>query len=154
MTLSPVSPLIPLYLAELVFGLLYAVLIHWLGLKGWLKGQTAWSVVVGDAVTMFIQWMFIREQWNPFVTFGCFAMSGAPMVISYFYRHQLLIERAKHTARAWPTNARHAREDALMELTMAIREIEEAAKQGAVNAGTLLTVSNKLHLAKTILNSV
>lgn len=154
MTLSPVSPLIPLFLAELVFGLLYAVLIHWLGLKGWLKGQTAWSVVVGDAMTMFIQWLFIREQWSPFVTFGCFAMSGAPMVISYFYRHQLLIERARHTPHAWPTKAKHAREDALMEISLVIREIEEAAKQGNVTSGTLLTVSNKLHLAKTILNSV
>lgn len=151
---SAISPLIPLFLAELVFGLLYAWLIHWLGMNGYMKGQTAWSVVVGDAMTLFIEWLFYRMTWSPFVTLGCFAFSGLPMVITYFYRYQLKVEKAKHTRRPWPTRAAKARDDALMEISMVIHEIEKAATIGNVTAGTLLTASNKLHSVKKILTSV
>jgi hypothetical protein len=143
-----------LFLVEFIFGLLYAAVIHWLGVKGWMKGQTAWSVVVGDGATMFIQWLFIRAEWNPFVTFGCFAMSGAPMVITYFYRHQMLMERARHTRRPWPVAASKARDDALMEISLLIKDIETAANAGSVTAGTLVSTSNRLHGVKKILTSV
>lgn len=149
-----VSPTLPLYLAEILFGLLYAALIHWLGIKGYLKGQTAWSVVVGDGATLFIQWLFFRESWNPFVTVGSFACSGTPMIVTYLYRHQLLIEKAKHTRRPWPTAALKARDDAVMDLSKTIRDIEEAAKNNCVTAGMLLEVSNRLHEMKRTLTSV
>lgn len=148
-----VSPLLPLFFAEIIFGLLYAVLIHWMGMKGYLKGQTAWSVVVGDGVTLFVEWLFFRESWNPFVTLGCFACTGVPMIVTYLYRHQLQIERARHTRRPWPTAALKARDDAVMEISLVIQEIEQAAET-QVTAGTLLKASNRLHLVKRILMSV
>lgn len=151
---SLISPLLPLFLAELVFGLLYAWLIHWLGMNGYMKGQTAWSVVVGDAATLFIQWLFFRVTWNPFVTLGCFACSGLPMVITYLYRYQLKVEKAKHTRRPWPTQALKARSEAMKEINMIIQDLEKAANAGVVNAGTMLSATNKLHLIKKILTSV
>ena len=154
MSNSQEFPLLSLYLAETIFGLLYATLIHWGGMQGWLKGQTAWSVVVGDGVTLFIQWLFFRESWNPFVTFGSFVCSGIPMIVTYLYRHYLLEEKKKHTRRPWPTAALRAREEALMELSLMIDEIEKAADMGSVAAGTLLKASNRMHTVKRILTSV
>jgi hypothetical protein len=151
---SHASPLLSLFLAEFTFGLLYAWLIHWISVKKYLQGSTAWSVVIGDAATLLIQWLFIRDGWNPFVTFACFAFSGTPMVITYLFRHQMQVEKAKHTRRPWPTAAMRARDDVVMDLSSMIGEIEQAAKENEIDAGFLLSLSNKMHLAKKILTSV
>lgn len=154
MPASPASPTLPLYLAELVFGLLYAWLIHWIAVNGWLKGNTAWSVVVGDGGTLFICWLFIPNEWPPIIVFICFAFSGAPMAITYLARHQMQVEKARHTKRPWPTAALRARDEALMDITMTITEIEHAANRNEINAGFLLTISNRLHCVKKVLTSV
>src|SRR5262245_7531458 len=71
-------PLISLFLAEFAFGLLYAALIHWISVNNYLAGSTAWSVVIGDAATLFIEWLFFHDNWSPWITFWCFASSGLP----------------------------------------------------------------------------
>ncbi len=154
MALSPTSPLLSLYLAEFVFGLLYAALVHWISVKHYLRGSTAWSVVIGDAATLFIQWLFIRDVWNPFITFGCFAFSGFPMVVTYLFRHQQHVEKVKHCRRPWPTSAIKARDAALMDITRVIGQIECAAKTNTVTPGFLLEVTNSLHYVKKTLTSV
>jgi hypothetical protein len=153
MAASPSSLLLPLCLAELVFGLLYALLIHWIALHGWLKGNTAWSVVIGNSATLLIQWLFIPSS-GPWLTFMCFAFSGAPMAVTYLLRHQMRVEKAKHTKRPWPTAALRARDNAVMDIAGVIKDIEEAANCNQVNAGFLLTVSNRLHFVKKTLTSV
>ena len=147
------SPLLSLYLAQLVFGILYAMLIHWLSMNDYLKGSTAYSVVVGDAATLFIQWLFLPEAWHPFVTFGSFAFSGLPMVVSYLYRHQKKV-LLSHKRRPWPTAALKVRDDAVMDITKVIADIEKAAKNNEINAGFLLGVVNTLHFVKKTLTSV
>lgn len=154
METSQAFPILSLYLAETIFGLLYATLIHWMGVKGYLKGQTAWSVVIGDGATLFIQWLFFRESWNPFVTLGSFACSGIPMIVTYLYRHQMMIEKAKHNRRPWPTAALKARDEALMDITKMIRDIENAANRKEITPGFLLSLSNELHGVKKVLTSV
>lgn len=154
MTTPAVSPLIPLYLAELIFGILYAMLIHWVSIHGWLKGNTAWSVVVGDGATLFVEWLFVRECWEPGVTFACFACSGFPMLVSYLYRYQTRVEKTKHTKSPWPTAARQMRDEAVIDIAMTIKDIQDAANTNQINAGFLLQVSNKLHGIKKTLTSV
>ena len=148
-----VSPLLPLYLAQLIFGILYSMLIHWLSMNDYLKGSTAYSVVVGDAATLFIQWLFLPEAWHPFVTFGSFVFSGLPMVVSYLYRYQKKV-LLSHKRRPWPTSALKARDDALMDISKVIADIEKAAKNNEINAGFLLGVVNTLHFVKKTLTSV
>ena len=147
-----VSPLLSLYLSQLVFGLLYAILIHWISTKGYLKGSTAWSVVIGDGATLMIQWLFIREGWSPLVTFGSFAFSGSPMVISYLVRHQQRLE--SHKRRPWPTQAVRVRDDAVMEITSLADEIARKTKEDAVRVQDLPDLVNRLHLLKSLLKSV
>ncbi len=154
MALSPTSPLLPLFLAELVFGLLYAAIIQWLSMKHYFPGGTAGSVIVGNALTLFIQWLFIRPSWDPFVTFGCFACSGAPMALTYWWRSQAKVEKARHCRRPWPTSALKVREDAVMDITHMIGEIERAAKDEKITAGFLLGLTNDLHCVKKLLTSV
>jgi len=88
MSVAPVSPLVPLFITQALFGVLYALLIHWLSVNEYLPGSTAYSVVVGDAATLFIQWIFLRDEWTSLITFASFACSGFPMVVSYLFRHQ------------------------------------------------------------------
>lgn len=147
-----VNPLLPLYLAQSVFGILYAMLIHWLSVNEYLKGSTAYSVVVGDAATLFIQWLFLREAWHPFVTFGSFVFTGLPMIVSYLYRHQKKV--LSHRRRPWPTAALRVRDDAVMDISKVIADIEQAAKENKINAGFLLGIVNTLHLVKRTLTSV
>lgn len=154
MNLFPMNAIFPLLLAEFVFGLLYALLIHWISTKNYLQGSTAWWVVVGDAFTLFIQWLFFRESWNPWVTFLCFACTGAPMVVTYLFRHQMQVEKRIHTPRPWPTRARKVRDQAVMDITAVIVEIETAAKEERITAGLLLGLTNNLHLVKKLLTSV
>ena len=144
---SPTSPLLSLYLAQFLFGVLYASLIHWLSMKHYLPGSTAWSVVIGDAATLFIQWLFVRDGWNFGMTFGSFACSGFPMVITYLYRHQSNVIRARHTRRPWPTAAAKARDDAVMELAMMADEI-------ANEKATVVSIVHRLHKLIGLLNSV
>jgi hypothetical protein len=154
MTNSHASPLLSLFLAEFTFGLLYAVLIHWISVNNYLSGSTAWSVVIGDAATLFIQWLFIRDNWDPWVTFWCFACSGFPMVVTYLLRYQVKVEKKKHTRRPWPTFATGVRDEAVMMITDVIGDIEAKANTNEVTAGFLLGVTNTLHSVKTLLKSV
>jgi hypothetical protein len=149
---SHVSPLLPLYLSELVFGLLYALLIHWITVNGYLKGSTAWSVVIGDAATLLIQWLFLGEAWAPLATFGSFACSGMPMVVSYLYRHQKRVE--SHKRRPWPNEAARVRDDAVMELTSLADEIARKTKDDQVRLQDLPDWVNRLHLLRSLLKSV
>lgn len=95
MDTSPVSPLLPLYLAQSVFGILYAMFIHWISVKEYLTGSTAYQVVFGDAGVMFILWLFFRESWSPAVVFACFVFAGSPMVITYLFRHEVQTHKRK-----------------------------------------------------------
>lgn len=154
MDYSPTSPLLSLLLAELLFGLLYAAVVHWLSTQHYFPGGTAGSVIVGDAATLFIQWLFVRASWDPSVTFACFACSGAPMALTYWFRHHQRVEKAKHCRRPWPTAALRVRDDAVMDITRMIQEIEIAAKKEMVTAGFLIGVVNELHAVKKTLTSV
>lgn len=120
---SAISPLIPLYIAQLLFGTLYAILVHWLAVNDYLQGSTAYSVVVGDAVTLFIQWVFFPEAWSPLVTFGCFVFSGVPMIVTYLFRHQKRVQ--SHKRRPLPNNAMRVRDEAVMDVSSMINRIVE-----------------------------
>lgn len=71
------------------------MLIHWISVKEYLQGSTAYQVVFGDAMVMFILWLFFRDGWNPLVVFACFVFAGAPMVISYLFRHETQSHKRK-----------------------------------------------------------
>src|SRR5262245_46974571 len=145
---SLVHPLLPLFLAESIFGLVYAGVIHWISVKNYLIGSTAYWVVIGDAITLFILWLFFREAWSPWVTFLCFGCTGTAIVVTYLFRHQTIMEKKKHTRRPWPKHASDMRDDALMSITKIIADIEGAAKNERITAGFLLGVTNDLHLVK------
>ncbi len=148
------SPVLPLLLSEFTFGLLYAALVHWISVNGYLNGSTAYSVVIGDAGTLFIEWIFFHNNWDPWVTFWCFTCSGFPMVITYLLRHQVQEEKKKHARRPWPTFANAMRDEALMGISKVISDIEKAANDNTITAGFLLTAVNALHCVKKVLNSV
>lgn len=118
-----ISPLITLYIAQALFGVMYALLIHWLATNDYLKGQTAYSVVVGDAGTLFIQWLFFPNNWAPIVTFGSFVFSGTPMIVSYLFRHQQRVQ--SHKRRPLPNNAMRVRDEAIMDVSLMINRIVE-----------------------------
>lgn len=123
MPASAVSPLLPLYITQLLFGVLYAMLIHWLSINEYLQGSTAYSVVVGDAVTLFIQWVFFPHTWLPLVTFFSFVFSGVPMIVTYLFRHQQKV--LSHKRRPLPNNAMRVRDEAVMDLHLIISKIVE-----------------------------
>ena len=137
MNISPVSPLIPLYIAQLLFGFLYAALIHWLSVNHYLPGSTAWSVVIGVSGTLFVQWVFIRECWSPLVTFGSFAGTGLPMTVTYLFRHQKRV-LLSHRKRRLGNSAMHIRDDVVMDLASMTHEIAE-------NNATVVSVVHRLH---------
>lgn len=118
-----VPPLIPLYIAQTLFGVVYAMLIHWLAVNEYLQGSTAYSVVVGDAVTLLIQWIFFPHSWEPLVTFGSFVFSGTPMIVSYLFRHQQRVQ--SHKRRPLPNNAMRIRDEAVMDISSMINRIVE-----------------------------
>jgi len=151
-----VFPLLTLFLSQFLFGLLYAGLVHWVSMKNFWPGSTAVSVIIGDGMTLFIQWLFFKDNWNPFVTFGSFACSGFPMFITYQIRHQMLVEKKKasHKARPWPNFASQIRDDVIMDVSKMIVDIEQAAKDSQVTAGFLLSITNGLHGIVKILKSV
>lgn len=122
---SPITPLIPLYIAQTLFGVTYALLIHWLAVNSYLKGQTAYSVVVGDAMILFIQWLFFPHSWEPLVTFGSFVFSGLPMIVSYLVRHQQRVQSQSHKRRPLPNNAMRVRDEAVMDISSMINRIVE-----------------------------
>lgn len=142
---SGTSPLISLYIAQALFGVLYSILIHWLSVNDYLQGSTAYSVVVGDAATLAIQWLFFPENWSPWVTFCCFVFSGTPMVISYLIRHQQKVN--SHKRRPWPTAALKARDEAIMELSKMTHEIVD-------EKATVASVVHRLHMVIGTLKSV
>ena len=142
---TPSSPVLALYLAEFLFGVLYAMLIHWLSVNDYLKGSTAYSVVVGDAMTLFLQWVFFQESWSPLVTFGSFVCSGTPMIVSYLVRHQQRV--VSHHRRPWPTAALQAREDAVSMLDLLADQIADGDVSSA-------SVVHRLHQVIGTLNSV
>lgn len=144
-----VSPLVPLYITELLFGVMYALLIHWLATNSHLKGQTAYSVVVGDAATLIIQWFFFPQSWEPLVTFGSFVFSGVPMIVSYLFRHQQQVEKEikSHKRRPLPNFVLDILERAVMELNAIADQI---AHENATAAGTV----QRLHKLISMLNSM
>ncbi len=145
MQFTEVSPLLSLYIAQFLFGCLYAWLIHWLSVNEYLEGSTAYSVVVGDAATMFIQWLFLPVTWHPMVTFGSFVCSGTPMIVTYLFRHEQKV--LSHKRRPWPTAALKARDEAIMELAkMAYEIVDEKA--------SVASVVHRLHIVIGTLKSV
>ena len=151
------SRLLALFLSQFLFGCLYSVLVHWVSVRNFWPGSTAFSVVVGDAATLIIQWLFIPQDWPPIVTFVSFACSGFPMFITYQIRHQMLIEKKKADSkqrRPWPNFANQMRDNVIMDISKMIADIEEAAKDGTINAGFLLRVTNGLHGIIRVLKSV
>lgn len=142
---SLVSPLVPLYIAQSLFGVMYALLIHWLAVNNYLKGSTAYSVVVGDAATLFIQWVFFPQTWVPLVTFGSFVFSGVPMIVSYLVRHQQRVE--SHKRRPLPNNAMRVRDEAVMDVELMINKI-------VANKAEVVCVVHELHQLKGKLKSM
>ena len=152
---SQTIPLLTLFISQFLFGCLYAGLVHWVSVRNFWPGSTAVSVIIGDGATLLIQWLFIRTDWDPLVTFFSFACSGLPMFITYQIRHQMIVEKKKesHKTRTWPNIANQMREtaiDGLLELT---REFEQAAKDGTLNAGFLLGAINTVHGIIRVLKS-
>jgi len=147
MSYPPISPLVPLYIAQALFGVMYALLIHWLAINNYLKGHTAYSVVVGDAATLFIQWLFFSHTWLPLVTFGSFVFSGVPMIVSYLVRHQQRVESRSHKRRPLPNFVIDVREHALIELNA-------IADQIAHENATAVSIVHRIHKLIGMLNSM
>lgn len=72
--------------AALVFGIFFAMLVRWVSSQG-MKGQTAWSVVVGVAITLTIAVPTVGIE-IIVLLFCFFAASGTPMIIEYLLRVQ------------------------------------------------------------------
>jgi len=108
-------------------------------------------------MTLFIQWLFFPESWNPSVTVGSFAASGLPMFITYQIRHQMLVEKRKADSkqrRPWPNFANQMRDNVIMDISKMIVDIEQAANDSQVTAGFLLSITNGLHGIVKVLKSV
>lgn len=145
MTHTPISPLVPLFIAQFLFGALYATLIHWLSVRNYLQGSTAYSVIVGNAVTLFIQWLFVRDGNSALLTFASFACTGLPMTLTYLYRHQIRV--LTHKRRKLGNAAAHIRDDVVMDLSKMTHEI---ANEGV----TVVSVVHRLHEAVGRLKSL
>lgn len=140
-----ISPLVPLYIAQALFGVLYAALIHWLSKKGYLKGSTAWSVVIGVGGTLCVQWLFVRECWGPLATFGSFAVTGTPMTVTYLVRHEQ--RKLSHKRRILTGSGARARDEVVMDLV-------GMAKQIADEERSVASVVNDLHCFARTLKSL
>lgn len=141
--ISPTSPLLPLYLSQTVWGLLYAIFIHWMSVNHYGKGGTAFSVAVGVGVTLFIQWLYLPVA-HTSVTFGSFACSGFWMTISYMYRYEK--RKKSHKARRLPNRAMKLKDDVCIDLNM----IAEKLSARDENASEV----HELHLAIRTLMSM
>lgn len=124
------SPVIPLYLAEFCFGLVYAMLIHWLAVNKYMQGSTAWSVIVGDSGTILIAYAFLQTDIPIHVLILSFACSGLPMTVSYFYRTEQ--RRTSHKARPIGNRVRKIRDEVVMDLTLVCRDIANGEKPASV----------------------
>ena len=144
MTDNPINPLLSLYLAQTVWGLLYAILIHWMAVNRYGNGGTAASVVVGVAVTLLIQWAFMPDSQIP-ITFGSFACSGFWMFTTYMYRYER--RKKSHKARRLPNNAMRIRDEVVMDLGLLA---DDTAQGDQTNA----SIVHRLHQAIAALKAM
>lgn len=152
---SPVSPveILTVLLIELLFSIGYD---H---LAAWAQGNRIWhtsiSVVIGVAVTLAIPtaWWWPRDLafWQAVsLLTACFAASGLPMIVGSARR----TVRESHKPHAWPTKARQAREDAVMELSALAHEIAGETRENRLTVQHLPDYVNRLHQVIGTLKSV
>lgn len=142
---APISPLVPLYIAQLLFGVLYAWFIHWVSVNKYWPGGTAWSVVIGNTATLLIQWLFLGDTWSPLETFGSFAFSGTPMIVTYLFRHQQRV--LSHKRRQLGNTAMRVRDEVVMDLARMTHEIVD-------ERASVASVVHRLHMAIGVLKSL
>jgi hypothetical protein len=75
---------------------MYAALVHWVSKRGWV-GQTAWSVVIGVAMTLLTMLPFFGIETVALI-FCFFAASGMPMIVEYLSRVQAELQQDKRKA--------------------------------------------------------
>jgi hypothetical protein len=80
-----------------VFGLVYAALVRWISRRG-LKGQTAWSVVIGVSATLLAMLSVFRIE-TIAIMFCFFIASGSPMIVEYLLRVQAEMQQDEKNAR-------------------------------------------------------
>jgi hypothetical protein len=154
-----ISPLTPaLFLAEALFGILYNTAVS--HLQNWKLWHVSTSVVVGVAGTLAIATAFLWHVEMPFwlaslLFFGCFASSGAPMVIGSWARTiKARQENESHKRREWPTAAKQARDNALQDLSALAHDIANASERGEISLKHLPGYVNRIYQVIGTLKSV
>jgi hypothetical protein len=79
------SLILAVLLAELLFGLLFNLVIASLERRGYLEGFTAFAVVIGVAGTLM--GVAVLDPRAALLSLGAFAASGLPMVVGSWWRH-------------------------------------------------------------------
>lgn len=143
------------YLVLLCFGFAYNFFVDWAQRKRMWHVST--SVIVGVFVTLSVRaaaWpMRTLSGWQDYLLLlGCFASSGLPMAA--FSLRRTSDQPKSHKRMRWPTSARWAATDSVSELDALSGQIEAAANKNEITPGFLLTIVNRLHYVKGILNSV
>lgn len=82
-----------IYIALMIFGVVYNLVISRLEKRGYLEGFTWMAVAVGTGVTVFAVAMI---SWQcAVIALGAFVFSGAPMIIGAISRYVLSRERSQ-----------------------------------------------------------
>jgi len=158
----PMIPMFPplieigfVFLVQLLFGFGYNALVDWAQKNRLWHVST--SVIIGVFVTLVIKtaaWpLRTLTGWQDgLLTLGCFASSGLPMAVFSLRRSSHTLK--SHKRMRWPNAARRAAEDIILEVDALTGQIESAANKNELTAALLLTMVNRLHYIKGILNSV
>lgn len=151
----PFEQIAAVYLVECLFGIGFNRMVAWAHEhKLW---DVSISVVIGVLATLLVPtaaWptLELRTWQIALLLLGCFAASGAPMMIGSTRR--TVAERESHHRRPWPTAAAQARDDAVMALTTLAEEIAEMTRADKINVRHLPDIVNRLHRIIGTLKSV
>ena len=142
-------------LAEFIFGWLYDALISWAESQEIYEPYVSFSVVLGVLVTIAIPtglwWArpYFGWQWAILLVIA-FIGSGAMMIVGSLQRNA----KNSHKRRPWPTAARHARDDVVMDLSAMASEATLSAERGEITPALIVRMVHRLHQAIGILKSV
>ncbi len=154
----PLMEIALVVLAEFVFGLGYNTLVALAGRRypAAYRLMVSLSVALGVATTLVLPavfwWGRTQATWQWAAIFLlCFAGSGLPMIGGSLKRN---MAGDSHRRREWPTAARRARDEAVMELSALAEEVHEKARTDDLKATTLISLVHRLHQVIGTLKSV
>lgn len=151
--IPPISPaeLVAVLLAEVLFGLLYNLLVAYAHKTGLWKVLV--SVIIGVAVTgaiPLVVWFDVCMTviWSGALYAACFVASGIPMAVGFIQRDReaaVAEQKKSHKRQQIPPSAARTRDELVMDVTSLASEIAAAARSGQLKAGDLPDYVHRLH---------